>query len=844
MIAEKYDQERLLSEKSGDSFSYSISKDLVINPTDPNDSNMQFEDIRLQRWATQQWTPMTIESPVKLTNGSLSIPIKGLEKGFYRIDFISVGKNHRSGHQYYFLVSSDWKNEIMGICQRLKRKVEVHTNAHEIGASIVISHFTNLQEKVSLSRSLSGEILSRLALAIQSKNRFEQGDIPDFSIGLNKLRFKRFEGVEYADFVLKIPPNYNNLQKWPLLIVSDRYRDNTKKGYVGVHGGPQNVDMPILYWHSISLNDLQWKDFCLLYQIIRSKLNIDHDRIYLFGYCGCGMEAMALAVHYPDQWTELLFSTGNSHRNLAENVHNIPVTYSNVHGEDSGLIAYVNFTRKCFEYHKCPKFRYIESSDWADHLKQKKFSDIKCKNPIYIDFTMENSQVSKAYWLAILGREDDNFIAHINVVVEGQTIVLTRENVDAYQLDLKQAPLDHALPMTIIDNGKSIDVDPQEVYSYLSAKYDRAKLFKNNRLHGPIYDVFTDAYTVFYTPGDDKKQTKQIAAIARKIAGTGPCMPESKLSKEILQNQNIVAVGKAKQSEILNQVSKYLPLQFQDDTIIFDGQTISGDAGIAMVYPNPLNPQKYIALILADSDLSLGNIANIWENKLADAKVDVAIFKVKANNQYDLVRFEKFNTVWNWHTHWNQQLASVLKEYPKWRWRQWVGHAIRTQMDAEVVVSEEVFKTDGIPNYQSITPRVLSQTIENQWIVKIKLKGSELKNLLMKSVGPKTVFDLRKEGGKPSGLGKDPIVEGVSFIKGMTESDCIHISDIKSDQYYTLAMPYKPVADNRIGGMFMPLNDYEIVGDGYLLPMLNDYLRNRESVELDCELEKMKLNIL
>ena len=87
----------------------------------------------------------------------------------------------------------------------------------------------------------------------------------------------------------------------------------------------------------------------------------------------------------------------------------------------------------------------------------------------------------------------------------------------------------------------------------------------------------------------------------------------------------------------------------------------------------------------------------------------------------------------------------------------------------------------------------------------------------------------------------NPTIDGVYFVKEMAGSGCTHVSQIKDDQYYMVALPEKLVNGSRIG---MILKDYEIVGEGYQIQLLCDYLKSMKNLELDSELKKMKLIIM
>ena len=568
-------------------------------------------------------------------------------------------------------------------------------------------------------------------------------------------------------------------------------------------------------------------------EMIRKKYNIDNDRVYLFGYCQFGLATIALALNHPDEWAECVSFTGNSFRNLAGNALNLSVKFGNAHPAIAEQTAYFQFAVKCFKYNNC---RHFECAGLNSIVPWRRDWDVpqskRISSPKFIQYTIESLQSPKAYWITVLGREDENYIARIETSVDGQEIILNRNNIDAYQINLRLAPLDHTRPVTIIDNEKSIAVDPMEVFTYRGSKYDQAAYVKNRQLHGPICDAFTDAYTVLYTTGIDAKETEQIEVIAKRIAGTGPCLPENELSEEIIQNHNLILIGRTGKCQFLSKISDSLPLQIDKSVIVFEDQTVTGDVGLMMVYPNPKNSKKYIALFLGGSNRTIKRIPVIWENDLKKAQADIAIFKVSSDNKHEFIRLEKFNTVWNWHEHWSQPLVSLSEKYSKWRWRQWVGHVIRKQLDADIAICEDIFRGDEKPDQKKITLRDLDRVFNDKWFVKIKLNGKELITLLTK-------FVVMKDLSKSKAI--RPVIDGVSFVKGMAGPDYMLVSQIKEDQYYMVGLPEKLVNGSRVG---LILKDYEIVGEGYQIQLLQDYLKSRKHLELDSELKKMKLTIM
>ena len=87
------------------------------------------------------------------------------------------------------------------------------------------------------------------------------------------------------------------------------------------------------------------------------------------------------------------------------------------------------------------------------------------------------------------------------------------------------------------------------------------------------------------------------------------------------------------------------------------------------------------------------------------------------------------------------------------------------------------------------------------------------------------------------------IVEGICLVKSKSEgeNDSLGLNEIDDTRHYTVAFPYRCINGQRLG---LVLNDYEIIGQGYLFSLLNEYFKNPQNHNLDQQLGQIKLNIL
>jgi hypothetical protein len=138
--------------------------------------------------------------------------------------------------------------------------------------------------------------------------------------------------------------------------------------------------------------------------------------------------------------------------------------------------------------------------------------------------------------------------------------------------------------------------------------------------------------------------------------------------------------------------------------------------------------------------------------------------------------------------------------------------------------------SDSVPAGE-ITYRDLFNSFRNDWIIKVKVEGRSLKELLLAPFDgasvPRTTIPV-VEGVTPTGSEQDG------------ESKVLPITALKDNLTYTAAMPYKLINGELLG---IGLAEYKIVGEDYLLCLLRDYLCRNKDSGLDAQLDGMTLNI-
>ncbi|MHC4862919.1 MAG: 5'-nucleotidase C-terminal domain-containing protein [Planctomycetota bacterium] len=761
------------------------------------------------------------------------------EPGFYTLRIPLETRGGRSSDlETYIIVCDNWKSDLLAFCREMINETESNRDPQLMFASIAASHFNHTMEIASSSFLLSQRVLRALADAMQSKKTFEAGRCPSLVVGLNKIMLKRFEGATVAEFVVVVPENYDSSRKWPVLLYPDPKRFYASREY------SQRSGLIDIWWPLSGFEEFEWKDYQCFRNVLASKLNLDEDRFYLHGHCGNGIPTMALALNYPDQWAECSILLGNSYRHLAGNALNLPVILVASRHEDSDLIAYFEFAVRSFQYYGCRRFKYSRIQEVAQTRGTSIPQAPREKNPQRVLYTIDSLRNPAAYWVTVHGREDENLTATIDASVDGQDILVKTRNIDAYSLDLVQAPVDSNRPTEIFENGRSLGVATREAFTRKPEAYAKASFLKNERLSGPVCDAFTDPYVVVYGAGGQDCEFSRISRkIANSLANGAPCFADVNMPKELLGSHNLILVGTEQSNAWLSKICLDLPVQIKEGQIIADDRRYTGpNTGFILIHPNPLNPEKYVAVFSAMSSSALGGAFQAYSEMKSTMKSsdstqpsDVGIFEVSTTGEIKWHLIEKFNTLWNWHSDWKKVLATANRKHPKWQWGQWIAKTLRLQLEADVVICEDPFRFSySMPGGQ-ITYRDLFNNIRNDWIVRITLTGESLRDLLAIRVDNDDDDDDDDDSGE---LASKVIIDGISFAKLRQDSNekMLGINDLENSRDYTVALPHQLLNGQRLG----IIKDYEIVGEGYLVPLLADSLCKNKGIDIDAKLDSVE----
>ncbi len=132
-------------------------------------------------------------------------------------------------------------------------------------------------------------------------------------------------------------------------------------------------------------------------------------------------------------------------------------------------------------------------------------------------------------------------------------------------------------------------------------------LHKVHNLQGPIDDAFLDSFVVVRPTGEPmipaiadwlaKEQAHMIAAWRIQFRGDAQVRDDAQLTDADIANSNLILFGDPGSNKVLARILGKLPLQWSKDSVIVGKKTYSSATNVpVMIYPNPLNPKKYIVI--------------------------------------------------------------------------------------------------------------------------------------------------------------------------------------------------------------------------------------------------------
>ena len=234
-------------------------------------------------------------------------------------------------------------------------------------------------------------------------------------------------------------------------------------------------------------------------------------------------------------------------------------------------------------------------------------------NPERITYKTYSLEYDTAFWLQIVDFVQWGKAATVDcdVTAKGTALRIKTENVRLLRVDVRKAPLRKVEDFRITLNGKrrvaraTANWDLYILCDDVERKQRPWPPNKRNGLCGPVEEVFDTAFMLVVGTVGGRAADPGNAVRAKKWAkdwdefadGAPRVKLDSEVTDEDIANFNLVLFGTSRTNSVLRRMAARLPIKIGDHQYTVAGKTYAGnDLGLVMCYPNPLAPDRYVAI--------------------------------------------------------------------------------------------------------------------------------------------------------------------------------------------------------------------------------------------------------
>ncbi len=243
--------------------------------------------------------------------------------------------------------------------------------------------------------------------------------------------------------------------------------------------------------------------------------------------------------------------------------------------------------------------------------------------PKTVRFVTHSLRYNEMAWVTVdaLGHHWEPARVEAKLVPEDNAIEITTTNVEALTLTIPTglSPFDLLQPVNVEINGEKVTtVTTQTDRSWSASLVKRGVawrlekvpddgLRKRHGLQGPIDDAFMDAFLFVRPTGQPLNAavgawvTAEMAHATehwrREYRGDARVKDDSAVTDADIAANNLVLWGDPSSNALLAKLADKIPVKWTAAGLVVGGKTYAaGEAVPVLIYPNPLNPARYVVL--------------------------------------------------------------------------------------------------------------------------------------------------------------------------------------------------------------------------------------------------------
>ena len=243
--------------------------------------------------------------------------------------------------------------------------------------------------------------------------------------------------------------------------------------------------------------------------------------------------------------------------------------------------------------------------------------------PRKVRFTTWTLRYNECLWVTVDGLEEHWERARVDAdILNENEVKITTKNVSALTLSMPSGlcPLNNTRKPKVSLNGMELEgpavlSDRSWVAHFrkdgskwaLVPSVDQGPLHKRHGLQGPIDDAFMDSFIMVRPTGKALNEkvgawasSEQVHAIEhwrRQFRGEARVKDDRDITDVDIAEHNLILWGDPQSNTLLGKIAARLPIRW-DASGVHTGEAIypADRYAAVMIYPNPLNPKRYIVL--------------------------------------------------------------------------------------------------------------------------------------------------------------------------------------------------------------------------------------------------------
>lgn len=456
-----------------------------------------------------------------------------------------------------------------------------------------------------------------------------------------------------------LPADYTPDRPWPMIVNLHGYNADNPP-YVrwwsveerhDLHADRQNVI--VIYpmgRYNTSYRGIGDADVVKCIALAKQRFSVDEDRVYLTGYSMGGGGVWHVGTRHPDLFAALgpYYGGWDYHVEMdedalqrltprersvmerqgsfsqAEQLLNLPVWV--LHGDADPL---VNPDQSRYAVRMLQRWgydvRYREvpggihgDIGGEDELYAWFLAHRRDAHPRHVRVRSADLSAASAYWVAVTQCEKPLEFINADVEVVGPNLIrLDTANVLEVTLTPNAALINPAAPATVIWNGEVDQVQPASdgVIVLRARGYTPGAPVKRPALSGGIANVTTTPYAIVLgTTSEDPMMRRlcelQADSMVRFWQGSQHSSPrffrDTEIGDQDMAKYSLVLIGGPDENLVTKRLAEKLPLKITASEIAIGGRRFAAkDAVVRMVYPHPLNRERYVLVIAANSPAAM-----------------------------------------------------------------------------------------------------------------------------------------------------------------------------------------------------------------------------------------------